>query len=417
MSDILISYPKPSPEELFHDDAKVTVQEALHIIERNLLEGEIKGVIRWGNNWIFCVYTNDSEEGELDPFYSVDVNTGAFSGFSIVGDQDTAGIIEAFHAEAEHSESSDEPLYHYGVKGMKWGVRRTPEQLGRSNSKKKSGPSKASVTAEATSNAIKPLAGFFIPRASVTNTLMRAGQLAQTADIPMKVALKSSAFGPQAAIGYAITGLDSGAYRVPVVATKNALRGGWNKDKSLSQKNMSQADIQKKVIAPINKDYPGLGTTNNCLRCTYAYEMRRRGYDVAATKTALASGQTALGPKLMTKSLKTSTKIKRSDKPTGIKGVFANRKPSEAEIFRVMSQQPDRSRGDFQMNWGFGGHSIAYEIINSRPVFFDTQSGKTYSTPAQLKSLTGPARGIKFNRLDNKNLNNTAITAWLKDRK
>lgn len=28
-------------------------------------------------------------------------------------------------------------LYHHGVKGMKWGVRRTPEQLGRSVSKKK----------------------------------------------------------------------------------------------------------------------------------------------------------------------------------------------------------------------------------------------------------------------------------------
>lgn len=29
-------------------------------------------------------------------------------------------------------------LYHYGIKGMKWGVRRTPAQLGRSSGKKKS---------------------------------------------------------------------------------------------------------------------------------------------------------------------------------------------------------------------------------------------------------------------------------------
>lgn len=28
-------------------------------------------------------------------------------------------------------------LYHYGVKGMKWGVRRTPAQLGRTGKRKK----------------------------------------------------------------------------------------------------------------------------------------------------------------------------------------------------------------------------------------------------------------------------------------
>ena len=36
-------------------------------------------------------------------------------------------------------------LYHYGIKGMKWGVRRTPEQLGHRSAKK---PKKISVRAE-----------------------------------------------------------------------------------------------------------------------------------------------------------------------------------------------------------------------------------------------------------------------------
>lgn len=48
----------------------------------------------------------------------------------------------------------DEKLYHYGVKGMKWGVRRTPAQLGHTTGtkKKKSGPSVLSKAKTAISN-------------------------------------------------------------------------------------------------------------------------------------------------------------------------------------------------------------------------------------------------------------------------
>lgn len=48
----------------------------------------------------------------------------------------------------------DEKLYHYGVKGMKWGVHRTPAQLGHTTGtkKKKSGPSVLSKAKTAISN-------------------------------------------------------------------------------------------------------------------------------------------------------------------------------------------------------------------------------------------------------------------------
>lgn len=48
----------------------------------------------------------------------------------------------------------DEELYHYGVKGMKWGIRRTPAQLGHTTGtkKKKSGPSVLSKAKTAISN-------------------------------------------------------------------------------------------------------------------------------------------------------------------------------------------------------------------------------------------------------------------------
>lgn len=69
------------------------------------------------------------------------------------------------------------------------------------------------------------------------------------------------------------------------------------------------------------------------------------------------------------------------------------------------------------MRWGpmMGGHSVAYEIINKKPVIFDTQSGKSYSTASELNKLTKHAKGMSFNRLDNKKLNQTGMTAWVKD--
>ena len=51
---------------------------------------------------------------------------------------------ELFKDESSHSE-----LYHHGVKGMKWGVRKTPEQSGRRKRKFKDIPIHKSVGAKA----------------------------------------------------------------------------------------------------------------------------------------------------------------------------------------------------------------------------------------------------------------------------
>lgn len=55
-------------------------------------------------------------------------------------------------------------------------------------------------------------------------------------------------------------------------------------DKALASKDMSSDEIMDKIVSHINPGYGEKGTTNNCKRCAYAYEMSRRGYNVKATK-------------------------------------------------------------------------------------------------------------------------------------
>ena len=385
--------------------------QAIAAIKKNIEAGEIKaGPADYKGKWLFSVFTDDDIEGQLDTFYAIDQSTGEFSGFSILDDPE--GIIDSFENALEHSAI----LEHYGVKGMRWGYRK--DDAGGSGTSSATGPSKGSVKTEAILNAIKPALAMTVPKANISQKAITVAQVALKSGghVSLEVA-KKSFISPTAIAGYAVSAIDTGAYRVPGMTIKNAIRGGWPKDASLANPKMSVSDIQNKVVKSINPQYPGLGTTNNCLRCTYTYEMRRRGFDVASTKTIMASGQTKIGQGVMTGLGNAHNKVTIS-KPEykGIVGLIKN-KPSAEDAFKALSKEPERSRGELQMSWGplMGGHSVAYEIIGGKPVIFDTQSSKTYKTPKELTALTSKAKSFNYTRLDNKNLNQFALPAWIKD--
>jgi len=206
------------------------------------------------------------------------------------------------------------------------------------------------------------------------------------------------------------------------------------------------------VVSKINPDYGGFGTKQNCRRCTFAYEMRRRGYDVAATKTTDAHGQTLIGldnaigpsrkPDRTTGKVATLAKSgvavlqqKRTGKESTITTLLDNNglgkkaiKDDDGfgidpkRIFSALAKEPERSRGELTVNWGMGGgHSVAYEIIKGKPVIFDTQSGKKFTSPEQLAKaykLDGLFANIAdagFTRLDDVPLNENFLMRWLKN--
>ena len=404
----------------------LTEEDATIVAKRNHPEGKIQKVINYQGKWIFSIFNDDPLEGDMDSFYSVDQTTGDFSGFSIVGDANSSEIIGLFNKVIAHSDPLDVFLEHYGVKGMQWGVRKSEGGGGGNLTTEGNGkPTKFSKNAEATLNVVKPIVGMVIPSANVKGRLINAAVMVAkgAGQVSYQTAMKASFLGPQAIVGYIIGAADSGVYRVPPMVVKNSLRGGWPTNRDLAKVPMSVKEIQSKVMPGVNPQYPGLGTTNNCLRATYTYEMRRRGFDVTATKTMMATGQNAMGTRIMTGKLKVGNKIDASEKfmrgnskATKIVNAVIKRAPTANDVYHTLSKQPNGSRGDLQMRWGaMGGHSVAYEIVNHKPVVLDTQSGKVYSNPKELNNLVGPATSLKFNRLDDKDLNEMAMTAWIKD--
>lgn len=201
------------------------------------------------------------------------------------------------------------------------------------------------------------------------------------------------------------------------------LKGNWNADQ-----------IEKLVVPDINPGYPtGIGTGMNCRRCTFAYELRRRGLDVAATRTPTASGQNpaglfnALTTEVKDVSQRSGAKMFENPDPRnpvsrhinyiarGSGGLRKFKEPSPGEIFSRLAQEPERSRGELGVFWkGGGGHSMAYEIINGQPHIFDTQTGKRYSDWPDLMDLPEMATA-GWTRLDNVPLDTNFLQRWVKN--
>lgn len=265
-------------------------------------------------------------------------------------------------------------LQHYGVKGMKWGVRRDRYQL-RAARKTKESSTKTKV-------------------AGANPLIIGYGATI----VAMVLAQKGALY------------LDSGRKDAKKTGTKEF------KQNSDLKKKMSSKQLQEKVVKQINPDYPGQGTKANCRRATMAYEMRRRGYDVQATKSDFASGQTHKG---MRNAVGTDFgRMSWGEESFADRKTFSSYSPEKkAEVvFTALSKNPDGSRGELGLGWTMGGgHSMAWEIVNKKPVIFDTQNGKTYASVKDFAKFTPVMIEGAQTRLDNKTVNSEFIKRWVKD--
>lgn len=268
-----------------------------------------------------------------------------------------------------------EALLHYGTKGMKWGIRKDRLSSG------------SSTVGEG------DLAPFLIV------TAIFAG---------IKIA--------QARISY----VDSGRKHQKAI-DKEAKKSGkpheWKRKDSLTGPK-THDEIHKEVVLPINKGFPKeSGTSMNCRRCTFAYEMRRRGLDVKATRSMFASGQDSMGLSNATRPDGNKFAITGWGKntiPTTVNGRQMTSEGKSRSIFNALSREPDGSRGELAVSWPMGGgHSVAYEIVAGKPIVFDAQSGKYWVSPEAFnRQLGGLVVDAAYTRLDNADLNYDFLKRW-----
>lgn len=262
----------------------------------------------------------------------------------------------------------DDYLAHHGVKGMKWGVRKDRDK---SLSNVRVGTQDPGTVA-----------------------LIAVGAVFVAAHLGLHIANEK----------------DSGKK----IAKENA-NVKWKIDDSLTGKK-SVEDLMHQVVEPVNKGYPGKGTKMNCRRCTFAYEMRRRGMDVEATKSRLAAGQGEKGLHEAT----LGQYLGRSESIWGHKQISNPRammKASPADkskaIFEALGKEPDGSRGELGVGWVVGGgHSMAYEIVNKKPIVFDTQSSVVYRDSQAFEKFGTLVTDAAYTRLDNILMNDDIMRRW-----
>lgn len=279
-------------------------------------------------------------------------------------------------------------LYHYGVKGMKWGVRRyqNPDgsltSAGRARLKSirygSSDAKKDSNRDHSKSNKM-PLAQMIFYTALDVVSLNPVGLASDVARLAQagKSAVSSSIYG------------------------KDRNNCETDKKTGFLLKNKEMDMKQDAVRVNPNVYNFDKNTKNNCMLCTSAYDLRRRGYEVTAKKASYG---------YLTEEIKAwypNAKINT------VNGVNEKGKPSTKAMITTLTnelvKQGNGARGNLMIQWrGMrGGHSVAYEISNGKVQIVDAQIGKIYDNPNKFLMQCTPK--VEYARLDNIKFNPKTI--------
>ena len=161
-----------------------------------------------------------------------------------------------------------------------------------------------------------------------------------------------------------------------------------------------------KYINPAYKDRRSRAK-QNCMACSTAYELRRRGYDVSANKGFAAESEDCLKdwfPGIQIKHMDSFSLTKPSkefnkawrDAYNGTNKDLCNRTTAE------LCSQGNGARGNLMMSFFTvgAGHSVAYEVNNGRLTLRDCQDNKVYEG-RQMENILKSCLTVNYARTDN----------------